>query len=52
LSECEIEGLGDALVEVDDDAEIWLTCYRTGNGVGDLTFYDADIGALKVSSIS
>jgi hypothetical protein len=30
----------------------WVTCHRAGNGVGDLTFFDADIGALKVSSVS
>jgi hypothetical protein len=31
---------------------VWLTCSRVGNGVGDLTFFDADLGAVKVSSVS
>ncbi len=31
---------------------VWLTCSRVGNGVGDLTFYDADLGAARVSSVS
>lgn len=31
---------------------VTLACSRVGNGVGNLTFFDADIGALKVSSIS
>jgi hypothetical protein len=31
---------------------LWLTCTRTGNGVGDLTFTDADLGALQLTSIS
>lgn len=31
---------------------VWLTCSRVGNGVGDLTFYDADLGAVQVSSVS
>jgi hypothetical protein len=31
---------------------VWLTCSRVGNGVGDVTFYDADLGAVKVSSVS
>jgi hypothetical protein len=31
---------------------VWLTCSRVGNGVGDVTFYDVDIGAVRVSSVS
>jgi hypothetical protein len=31
---------------------VWLTCWRVGNGVGDLTFFDGDLGAVKLSSIS
>lgn len=31
---------------------VWLTCSRVGNGVGDVTFFDADLGAVKVSSVS
>ncbi len=31
---------------------VWLTCSRVGNGIGDLTYYDADLGAVKVSSVS